>query len=64
MTADQHDKIKMNKIKPVGDPYQLIDLSGNSRNSIKMNNLDIKKPEKKILKSNEHSSKNLNSANK
>lgn len=39
MTADKNDKAKMNKVKTPGDPYQLIDISANSRKSFKMNNL-------------------------
>lgn len=72
MTADKNDKAKMNKIKTPGDPYQLIDISANSRKSFKINNLQTKKADnkfesklssKKNLKSNQHS-KNLTSLQK
>jgi|JI10StandDraft_1071094.scaffolds.fasta_scaffold630012_1 hypothetical protein len=39
MTADKIDPLKMNKVKPLGDAYQMIDLSNNSRKSFKINNL-------------------------
>jgi hypothetical protein len=37
MTSDKIDPLKINKAKPLGDSYQMVDLSNNSRKSFKVN---------------------------